>query len=464
MKKLGLFLGFVTYAMVSVAQSTEQSALTLTLEQALEIALSESPTIKVAEQEIEIKRFAKQESYASLYPRFDATAQYQRVIEKQTMSMDMGDGNPRTLKVGSDNSFNGGLSASMPIVNAQLWESLKVSVADVMLAIEKARSSQIDMIEQVSQSYFTVLLAKESLAVYQRVYENAVENNKNIKRRYEVGSISEFDYISSNVSVQNAIPNLIEAENSVVLALWQLKALLGIDLKKNIDVAGSLKDYEAQMNYAQTLDQLDLSNNSTLKQLDIQEGMLESAVKISKWANLPTLSVNAAYLYTALGNDGKFFQGKAWNPYSYAGVQLNIPIFAGGQRRAAIKQSQLNLSNLKLQRENAERQLQVAVVQSLNNMQTNVKKFSSAAATVGQAQRGYEIAVKRYEVGSGTLVDIDNSQLALTQAELGRNSAIYNFLIAKISLDKILGKHEVKSNHDYIDRYESMYERRYGDK
>ena len=464
MKKLGLFLGFVTYAMVSVAQSTEQSALTLTLEQALEIALSESPTIKVAEQEIESKRFAKQESYASLYPRFDATAQYQRVIEKQTMSMDMGDGNPRTLKVGSDNSFNGGLSASMPIVNAQLWESLKVSVADVMLSIEKARSSQIDMIEQVSQSYFTVLLAKESLAVYQRVYENAVENNKNIKRRYEVGSISEFDYISSNVSVQNAIPNLIEAENSVVLALWQLKALLGIDLKKNIDVVGSLKDYEAQMNYAQTLDQLDLSNNSTLKQLDIQEGMLESAVKISKWANLPTLSINAAYLYTALGNDGKFFQGKAWNPYSYAGVQLNIPIFAGGQRRAAIKQSQLNLSNLKLQRENAERQLQVAVVQSLNNMQTNVKKFSSAAATVGQAQRGYEIAVKRYEVGSGTLVDIDNSQLALTQAELGRNSAIYNFLMAKISLDKILGKHEVKSNHDYIDRYESMYEKRYGDK
>ena len=460
MKKLGLFLGFVTYAMVSVAQSTEQSALTLTLEQALEIALSESPTIKVAEQEIEIKRFAKQESYASLYPRFDATAQYQRVIEKQTMSMDMGDGNPRTLKVGSDNSFNGGLSASMPIVNAQLWESLKVSVADVMLAIEKARSSQIDMIEQVSQSYFTVLLAKESLAVYQRVYENAVENNKNIKSRYEVGSVSEYDFISSNVSVQNAIPNLIEAENSVVLALWQLKALLGIDLKKNIDVAGSLKDYEAQMNYAQTLDQLDLSNNSTLKQLDIQEGMLESAVKISKWANLPTLSVNAAYLYTALGNDGKFFQGKAWNPYSYAGVQLNIPIFAGGQRRAAIKQSQLNLSNLKLQRENAERQLQVAVVQSLNNMQTNVKKFSSAAATVGQAQRGYEIAVKRYEVGRGTLVDIDNSQVALTQAELGRNSAVYNFLISKISLDKILGNHEVRSNHSYIGKYNTMYEKR----
>ena len=463
MKKLGLFLGFITLTLTSVAQSTEQTALTLTLEQALEIALSENPTIKVAEQEIEIKRYAKQEAYASLYPRFDATAQYQRVLAKQTMVMDFG-GATQTIKVGSDNSFNGGITGSMPIVNAQLWESLKVSVADVMLAIEKSRSSQIDMIEQVSQAYFSVLLAKESLEVYQRVYDNAVENNKNIKKRYEVGSVSEFDFISSNVSVQNAIPNVIEAQNSVVLTLWQLKALLGIDLKKNIDVVGSLADYEAQMNYAHTIDQLDLSNNSTLKQLNIQEGMLESALKITKLANVPTLSINAAYLYTALGNDGKFFQAKAWNPYSYAGVQLNIPIFAGNQRRAATRQAKLNLSNLQLQRENAERQLQVAVVNSLNNMQTNVKKFSAAAATVGQAQRGYDIAVKRYEVGRGTLVDVDNSQLQLTQAELGRNSAIYNFLIAKISLDKILGNHDVKSNHDYIDRYESMYEKRYGDK
>ena len=463
MKKIGLFLGFVALALTSVAQNAEQSALTLTLEQALEIALSESPTIKVAEQEIEIKRYAKQETYSSLIPRFDATAQYQRVLAKQTMSMDLG-GQTQTIKVGSDNSFNGGITASMPIVNAQLWESLKVSVADVVLAIEKARSSQIDMIEQVSKAYFSILLAKESLVVYQRVYDNAVENNKNIKKRYDVGSVSEYDYISSNVSVQNAIPNLIEAQNSVVLALWQLKALLGIDLKKNIDVVGTLKDYESQMNYAHTIDQLDLSNNSSLKQLDIQENMLESAVKIAKLANVPTLSVNAAYLYTALGNDGKFFVGKAWNPYSYAGVQLNIPIFAGLQRRSAIRQSQLNLSNLQLQRENAERQLQVAVVQSLNNMQTNVKKFSAAAATVGQAQRGYEIAVKRYEIGRGTLVDVDNSQLALTQAELGRNSAIYNFMISKIALDKILGNHEVKSNHNYIDRYESSYEKRYGDK
>ena len=440
MKRLFLVLGFVA-ATLSLSAQEKPQALVLNLEQALEIALSENPTIKIADSEIEIKRYAKQGTYSSLYPKIDATATYQRMIAKQTMSMDLG-GQTQTIKVGSDNSFNGGISAAMPIINAQLWESLKVSALDVELAVEKARGSRIDMIEQVANAYYMVLLAKESRDLYQRVYDNAVSNNRNIVKRYEVGSVSEYDYISSNVSVQNALPNLIEAENSVVLSLWQLKALLGIDLEKDIDVVGSLMDYESVMSYGYDIQKLDLSNNSTLKQLELQQEQLDLALRISKFANLPTLAINAAFLYTALGNDGKFFNKSAWNPYSYAGLSLNIPIFAGLSRRASIRQSQINQSNLELQRENIERQLRVGVVQYLNNMQTSVKKFHSSSATVGQAQRGYDIAVKRYEVGSGTLVDIDNSQLSLTQAELSRNQSIYNFLTAKVALDKVLGNYE----------------------
>ena len=427
----------------AAAQAPQGEVVTLTLEQALEIALSENPTIKIADQEIEIKRYAKQGTYASLYPQIDATAQYQRVIAKQTMSMDFG-GQTQSIKVGSDNSFSGGVTAAMPIINAQLWTSLKMSALDVELAVEKARSSRLDMVEQVAKAYYSALMAKESLALYKRVYDNAVENNKNVKKKYDVGSVSEYDLITSNVSVQNAIPNVFEAENSVTLTLWQLKALLGIDLQKNIDVAGSLMDYEAAMSYGYDLAQLNLEDNSTMKQFDIQEQQLQKALKLTKMANVPTLSVNAAYLYTALGNDGKFFIRDAWNPYSYAGVQLNIPIFAGNAKRAATRQARLNLSNIQLQRENTERQLRVAIVQYINNMDTSVKQFHSANATVEQAQRGYDISVKRYEIGSGTLVEVDNSQLALTQAELSRNQSVYNFLTSKVALDKVLGKFENK--------------------
>ena len=435
-------LGFVASVFAVSAQEQQASQpeqkLVLSLEQALEIALSENPTIKIADQQIEIKRYAKQGTYASLYPQIDATASYQRVIKKQTMSMDFG-GQTQTIKVGSDNSFNGGVTLGMPVVNAQLWQSLKVSALDVELAVEQARSSRIDMVEQVTKAYYGILLAKQSQDLYQSVYDNAVENNDIVKKKFDVGAVSEYDLIRSNVTVQNALPNVIEAEYTVTLALWQLKALLGIDLQREIDVTGSLMDYVYVLDKSYDISQLNLENNSTLKQLDMQEQMLEHAVKITKLANVPSLSVSAAYLYTALGNDGKFFKKEAWNPYSYAGLQLNIPIFAGNKRRAATREARLNLANLQLQRENVERQLRVGIVQYLNNMQSSVKKYHASAATVDQAQRGYDIAVKRYDVGRGTLVDIDNSQVALTQAELQRNQSIYNFLTAKVSLDKVLG-------------------------
>ncbi|MBQ8852870.1 MAG: TolC family protein [Alistipes sp.] len=446
MRKFLMMLGFAALALTVSAQEQQQAAqpeqkLVLSLEQALEIALSENPTIKIADQQIEIKRYAKQGTYASLYPQIDATASYQRVIKKQTMSMDFG-GQTQTIKVGSDNSFNGGVTLGMPVVNAQLWQSLKVSALDVELAVEQARSSRIDMIEQVTKAYYGILLAKQSQELYQSVYDNAVENNDIVKKKFDVGAVSEYDLIRSNVTVQNALPNVIEAEYTVTLALWQLKALLGIDLQREIDVIGSLMDYVHVLDKSYDISQLNLENNTTLKQLDMQEQMLEHAVKITKLANVPSLSVNAAYLYTALGNDGKFFNKEAWNPYSYAGLQLNIPIFAGNKRRAATREARLNLANLQLQRENVERQLRVGIVQYLNNMQSSVKKYHASAATVDQAQRGYDIAVKRYDVGRGTLVDIDNSQLALTQAELQRNQSIYNFLTAKVSLDKVLGDYD----------------------
>ena len=442
MRRFLMMLGFAALALSASAEEQQvaqpEQKLVLSLEQALEIALSENPTIKIADQQIEIKRYAKQGTYASLYPQIEATASYQRVIKKQTMSMDFG-GQTQTIKVGSDNSFNGGVALGMPVINAQLWESLKVSALDVELAVEQARSSRIDMVEQVTKAYYGILLAKQSQELYQSVYDNAVENHEIVNKRFDVGSVSEYDLIRSNVSVQNALPNVIEAEYTVTLALWQLKALLGIDLQREIDVTGSLMDYVHVLDKSYDISQLNLENNSTLKQLDMQEQMLEHAVKITKLANVPSLSVNAAYLYTALGNDGKFFKKDAWNPYSYAGLQLNIPIFAGNKRRAATREANLNLSNLKLQRENVERQLRVGIVQYLNNMQSSVKKYHASAATVDQAQRGYDIAVKRYDVGRGTLVEIDNSQVALTQAELQRNQSIYNFLTAKVSLDKVLG-------------------------
>ncbi|MBQ2007965.1 MAG: TolC family protein [Alistipes sp.] len=414
------------------AASSQQGALVLTLDDALKIALSESPTVQIADQTIQAKKYAKKGTYAALWPEISASASYQRYIEKPSFHI-MG----QTVKMGTTNTMAGGFSAAMPFINAQLWKSLKLSGMDVELAVEQARSSRIDMIEQVSKAFYQVLLAKDSYEVYKRVYDNAAENHKIVEKRYSVGQVSEYDFIRSQVNVANAEPNVFNAENTIALALWQLKALLGMDLDVLVDCAGTLADYEAQMS-AQIDSQNGLVNNSTLKQLDIQERMLTQNLKIQRAANLPTLAGSINYQWTAMDETMKISNFN-WMGSSTAAFSLNVPIFSGGKRRAAINQAKIDLAKMQLQREDAERQLRMAAMSYYSSMQTNLKQYHAASQTISQAKRGYDIAVKRYEVGSGTLVEIDNSQLAYTQAELSRSNAIYNYLINKVSLDKLSG-------------------------
>ena len=414
----------------AVASSSEP--LVLTLEQALQIALSENPTVKIADLTIEAKKYAKKGTYSALWPDISASGTYQRYIKKQTFHI-MG----QTMQVGTTNNISGGVNATMPLVNAQLWKSLKLSAMDVELAVEQARSSRVDMVEQVSKAFYQVLLAKDSYNVYKRVYDNAVENHKIVEKRYEVGQVSEYDFIRSKVTISNAEPNVFNAENSIVLALWQLKALLGLDLNKDVDCAGSLADFEVVMTSHIAME-ADLSNNSSMRQLDIQERMLEKSIELKRAANIPSLALSVGYNYVAMDETMKLFQYK-WNPYSVAALSLNIPIFSGGKRRADVKQARIELDNLQLQRENVERQLRTAMMQYESTMLTNLKQYHASSENISQAKRGYDIAVKRYEVGGGTLVDVDNSQLAYTQAELSRSTAIYNYLVNQVSLEKIKG-------------------------
>ena len=435
-----LTLVCVSVAVPSSAQETategaaeqESQVLMLSLEDALRIALSENPTVKIADKTIEAKKYAKRGTYAALWPDISASATYQRYIKKQRLHF-----SGQTIEVGTANNYSGGLQAALPVVNAQLWKSLKLSAMDVELAVEQARGSRVDMVEQVSKAFYQVLLAKDSYNVYKRVYDNAVENHKIVEKRYSVGQVSEYDFITSQVAVANAEPNVFNAQNSIVVALWQLKALLGLDLEQDIDCKGSLADFEIVMQSDIDMS-MDLDNNTTMRQLDIQERMLEKSVEMVKASNIPTLALSVNYNITAMSENFKFGQYQ-WNPYSVAVLSLNIPIFSGGKRRAELAQAKINLSNIQLQRENAERQLHTAMMQYSTTMQTNLKQYNASAQTIAQAKRGYEIAVKRYEVGGGTLVDIDNSQLAYTQAELSRSTAIYNYLINQVSLEKIKG-------------------------
>ena len=414
----------------------------ISLEQALQIALSENTSVKVADMEIEKTGYARKGTYSSLYPQINGTGSYQRTIKKQVMYMDV-QGMEDGLEVGRFNTWSAGVSASMPLVNVQLWQSLKISDQDVELAVEKARGSRLEVVTQVKKAYFAVLLAKQVFKVYREVYENAVVNLEQTQRKYNAQRASELDLARAKTNVANAIPEVFNSENAAVLGLWQLKAVMGVDLSSDIDVAGSLEDYSAML--AAELDMNEdysLDSNSTMRQLSIQAEELANTIKLQQAANIPTLALSFSYSFSAMANDYNFSEYK-WSPYSYAGLSLSIPIFAGFKRSNAIKQARVQAGELDAQRTNTERQLRISIRQSLGTMDTAVKTYESARSALETSRKAYDIAVSSYNVGRSTLTDLNDAQLALTQTQLSVTRAVYSYLVAKTELEGVLGTEKI---------------------
>ena len=431
--RIAQFVVAVVATLLVSSSAFAQDTLRLTLEDALKVALSENASVKVADLEVQKKEYAKKGAYAVLFPKIDFSGTYQRAIKKQVMVM-MG----QEFTVGVDNTWSTGFSAAMPLFNAQAFKALDITGMDVELAVEKAQASRQDLVEQIQQAFYSVLLANDLYGVYKENYSNAVDNYNNVKGRFETGLASKFELLSSEVAMQNAEPAMYDAQNSIVLAVWKLKALLGVDLDSNVECIGTLADYEKTVADVASYNDLSVENNSTVKQIDIQEKMLQKNYELQLAKYYPTLSAQLTYNWIAMSENFKFSEYK-WNPYSTGVIALQIPIFAGGQKRNELKQTRIQQQQLELQREEAIRNLEVGVMQVVNSLETSLKQYDAAQKTIEAAQSGYEIAKKRYDVGSGTLLELQDAQIGLLQARLNLNQSVFTYMTLKSSLDKLLG-------------------------
>ena len=152
---------------------------------------------------------------------------------------------------------------------------------------------------------------------------------------------------------------------------------------------------------------------------------------------MPTLAASFQYMYTNLSEDLNISHYR-WIPYSTAGLTLSIPLFKGSNF-TQLKQAKIQLKELEQTQLNTKRQLDMQAQSYRNNMQSSTEQVLSNKENVNQAVKGRDIASKRYEVGRGTILELNNSEVSLTQAELTYVQSVYDYLVAKADLDKVLG-------------------------
>lgn len=412
--------------------------LVLSREQCLEIALRDNPTVRVADMEVKKVDYAKKETLAAVFPEIGFSANYQRSIELQTIRMNMG-GESQSLKMGSDNTWNMGFSATMPLIAPTLWKAVSISDTQILANLENARASRLDLVNNVNKAYFALLLAIDSHAVVKENYDIAVMNAGIYEKQFKAGTASEYDVLRSSVQVKNIEPELLQADIAIKQCKLQLAVLMGIEADTEIIPSSKLEDYQKDM-YVYPADAgTDISRNTSLRSLDIQKELLDKNVDLKKFAWIPTLGASFNLSWLALSN-GSPFKNQEFNPFSNVGISLSIPIFSGGSKYYGLKQAQIQRRELDLQRENLVNSLNMQVKLAIDNINREAKQISTSEEGVKQARKAHDIMQKSFEIGAASYLDLRDSELADTQAQLAYLQAIYNYLVSTSELDTLLGR------------------------
>ena len=254
---------------------------------------------------------------------------------------------------------------------------------------------------------------------------------------FEQGRVSEYDKINAEVQKNNAWPSVVSGKNSVELAQLQLKVLMGITADVKFVIADNLKNYENEMRNALS-NEVDLSNNSSLKQLDLQSELLFKQRKMLQAAFQPTLALVGSYQCQSISNTNWNIGKYNWSNAASVTLSLSIPLYKASNF-TSLKTNKIQQAQLVETRTNTERMLNMQAQSYMDNMTASAEQLQSNKAAVELAEKGVEISQKRYDVGKGTILELTNSQVSLTNTRLSYNNTIYDYLVAKSDLNKVLG-------------------------
>ena len=325
---------------------------------------------------------------------------------------------------------------------------MSMTKTDIELAVEKSRASKLDLVNQVTKGYYQLMLTQDSYDVLQKSYKLAEDNYNIVNAKYQQGAVSEFDKISAEVQMRSIKPNVISAGNAVTLSKLQLKVLMGVTADVDIEIADNLGNYETEL-FANELNQpaANLNNNTTMKQLDLNRKMLNQNIKSLRANFMPTLGMNYSYQYQSLYNEDWNILDYNWSGSSALMFALSIPLYKASNF-TKLKSNRIQIRQLEQNRLDTERKLNMQITSYQNNMAASSEQVVSNRENVMQAQKAVQIAGKRYEVGKGTVLELNTSQVQLTEAELTYNQSIYDYLVAKADLDQVLGKDYIAENEE----------------
>lgn len=444
---LTLFLSAAVFSFAAVAPAQSAGADTLmktmSLEQAVKIAMENNPELRSARLEVDRSDARVMEAIGSALPAVDLTGRYAHALEKPVFFLpdfsNLASGKTVPVKIGSNFSMDATIAAKQTLFNGAVFVGVGAANIYSHLARDLYFSKQVETVTKVKKAYFGALLANEVIAMMRSNLTNAEDNFKNVQLLRQQGILSEYDELRATVGVDNLRPAVIQAETNADLAIENLRNIVGTGNTGIVELTDSLLFLAVDDSVLQYAQESMLGTNPNLNAVKRQVELNSAVVFAERSAYLPIISAFGQYQYQAAKNDFNF-STRDFIRSAQVGINISMNIFQGLQTNSRVEQAQLERRKSEEQHTSVERSLTTGLNALRGTLAQTRKRVEAQGRTVETAERGYKIVTTRFLANAATQLEVNDAQLALTQARVNRVQAIYDYMVAAAELDQMMGR------------------------
>jgi len=468
MKKGLSLISIIIFLLSGILYAQSQ---TLTLDEAIQIALENNTDIKVSKMSTDKSSAAVREAFGYALPSLDLSADFSHFLKKPKMPFPdfqalltnatysiLFDENviPRdeskyvpietTLQsFALNNAYTASLTLTQVLFNSAVFRGIGASQIYYDLSLAELRNTISKTKLNVERAFYGTLLTKELLSITQASYENAQENFRNVNALFEQGFVSDFDRLQAEVRVENIRPVLLQMENMLTTTLNDLKLVLGVDQFLEIDVEGEIVyNPEILPNEDDIIDYA-LTNNFGLQSMKLKMNLDEEFIQLDVSEYWPSLAAFGNFSYAGTSDDWSFQNYNA----TTVGLSLSMNLWQGNRTKNRVEQSTISY------KQTAEQYalLKEYVVNQVKAKYLELKRVQSLVEAqqknVSLAERAYELSTVRYKEGTGNQLEVQNQDVALRQARINKLQSVHSYIVTKYELEQLMGK----INQEYIDPY-----------
>lgn len=407
----------------------------LSLEEAVRRAVALNEEVLMARADRARTEGLVREVRARSLPEITANFGYTRNIQRPVLFFNTPEG-VQQISIGNDNDYAVGLSFRQALLDFSIGPARAAARLSEDATAAQVEGARTRAALEARTAYYRTLLDRALLRVQEQALEQARARLEEVELQHRAGTASEFDLLTAQVEVDNIRPRLIEARNRYRLQTDRLRRIVNLPLETPVELTDSLgrTEYTVPEDPAAYA----LENRADLASQRTRVALERQNLTAQENEALPAFELVASL--SRRGSSDEFFPGEEdFSQSATAGLNVSLPLFDGRQRAGRVQQARATVDREGYRLEQLADDVRLEVQGGLQAVEATAERIEASESNVRRAERALEIAQTRFRNGLSTQVELNDAELAATEARTNYAQALFDFNVALAGLRAALG-------------------------